>query len=246
MHEHRLETVNDLLESDYEIKADEAFAFKIKDDIQFSDRIKLMHKLDEHKYNELILKQELVFIRKCHLAESDLRSVVSNRKFQSEFYYILPEQFLWHYIELDASYLNPFVERFQYYMDLSFQAGLPHMWKVLYNQDDFKTQNNHGNDEESIIKLDDLCQVFIIFITGCVVSIFVLVIEIFVHDCLKSLPLTYLRHRLRNHVGQIAYKKKSKDPKYRKGALYFIIHRHQKVKRLKRKKLQVRQNFLKP
>ncbi|KAL7014148.1 hypothetical protein ACKWTF_015766 [Chironomus riparius] len=82
-----------------------------------------------------IIKQSYVVIRTCDESKSTLSHKLANDRHVSDYYYLLPEELSWQYIQLEASHLNPFVERFQYFMDLCFQAGLPQMWKVMAFQD---------------------------------------------------------------------------------------------------------------
>ena len=144
--------------------------------------------------------------------------------------------------------MNPFLERFQYYMDLTFQAGLMHMWKVLAFENNKMTGTQKSSTEPSYLKLEDLSQVFSILMIGYVLSAALFLIEIFFHDILKKLNLANLARKLRNRVNQMAYKKRkqSKHPKYQKGALYYIIHRRKRVKRLQPKKLKVRRIYVQP
>jgi len=130
-------------------------------------------------------------------------------------------------------------------MDLCFQAGLHHFWKVFISLDFYK-KPQYAVDEVEYLKLEDLYQVFSILVIGHVLATLVLSLEIFLHDCLRSLNLRYLAGRLRNRINQMAYKRKPRDPKYQRGALYYIIHRHQKIKRLRPKRLKVRQIFVQP
>jgi len=133
-------------------------------------------------------------------------------------------------------------------MDLSFQAGLMHIWKIMSPENRVLKRNQESMDEPTYLQFKDLTQVFSILIIGYVLSSVLFLFEIFFHDFLKKLELANLARRLRNRVNQMAYKKRKqpRHPKYQKGALYYIIHRRKRVKRLQHKKLKVRRIYVQP
>jgi hypothetical protein len=246
MQENRLKTVDDLVASDYEILADEVFNFIIKDDQRLNSlksRLTIRKKLDSNIFLKEISTKRYVFIKKCDIAEYEITMLAATGH---ECCYLLPDKITTSYVKLESSYLNAFLERMQYYMDFCFQAGLQHIWKIVANQDFYKRLKVIHSDEIEYLKLKDLGQVFLVLGIGCGLSSFAFLIEIAFHDCLRNLKLRYLGHKLKNRVHQMAYKSIPKDPRYRRGALYYIIHRHQKLKRLKPKRLKVRQIFGQP
>jgi len=251
IHENRIETFDDLVASDYEIMTDEVFVLKMSG----SEAYKILEPRVNSSGQKLgsefayeVMRQHYVFVMKCDRTELliDESLTQSGRKI-SEFYYLMPQKFLLHLEQLEASFLNPFLERFQYYMDLSFQAGLMQIWKVFDSLSNPGKKTDEPADAQAYLKLEDLTQVFSILVTGYAISIVVLLIEIFFHDFLKKLELANLARRLRNRVNQMAYKRKQpRHPKYQKGALYYIIHRRKRVKRLQHKKLKVRRIYVQP
>jgi len=246
MHENRLKTIDDLLTSNYEILTDEAFIYTVRDYEGFQAVQWKLHTTELYTYTDvtdIMVKRSHVIIKECEAANYDLHTRIIKGRLAIDHYYMLPESIAPKFVFLEASYSNPFVERLQYYMDLCFQTGLLHVWKIVVYQE--RLQNTES-DEVEYLKLEDLYQVFSILVIGYVLSSLVLIVEIFLHDCLKSLNLRYLAGRLRNRINQMAYKGKPRDPKYQRGALYYIIHRHQKIKRLRPKRLKVRQIFVQP
>lgn len=247
IHEQRLETVEDLLTSKYNILTDEIFANSIDDHNEYDaikSRMNTSGAKVNNRFEEVLLSQRFVFVKSCEAAKYELKLRLSNKHFISDYYYLLPEKLTWFYIQLEASFSNPFLERFQYYMDLSFQAGLPQMWKIVSEYDQLQKTQTVLFDDVNFLKLDDLYQVFSILVIGYVLSSVMLLCEIFLCDFWNSLKFNYLASKLRQRVSQKAYKSKPKDAKYRRGALYFIIHRHQKTKRLRPKRLRVKQIFV--
>ncbi|CAG9811091.1 unnamed protein product [Chironomus riparius] len=250
--EERLLTFDDLVASNYKIMTDELFARMISGSDSYKilkPRLNTSLVLMTSELSEELARKFYVFIMTCDQAEMIIdKELIRENKTVSKFYYLLPEKFMPFLIQLEASYLNPFLERFQYYMDLSFQAGLPYIWEVFYSKlYEMPFGYNHQN-VNVYFQLNDLTQVFSILIIGNVLSALAFLIEIFFHDILAKLNLSYLARKLRNRVHQLAYNKKKqpKHPKYQKGALYYIIHRHKRVKRLKARKLKVRRIYVQP
>jgi hypothetical protein len=194
-----------------------------------------------------LIRAHYVIIMSCNQAEI-IQHLELDKGSVTKYYYLMPEKFIKFFVQLEASFLNPFVERFQYLMDLSFQAGLPHIWNVYHSVVNSYPIIQTSSDEFEYLKLEDLSQVFSILGIGYGLSVAVLLIEIFFHDVLRKLKFEYLGQKLRNRVHQMAYKerKHQRHPKYQKGALYYIIHRRKRVKRLQAKKLKVRRIYVQP
>lgn len=246
--ENRLERFDQILAGKYEIMTDEAFAWTVKDSKEFQavkSRINTSAVQMHSRYGYELIRQKYVFIRNCYIAEHDINSKITADMSVSDFYYLLPERIINYYVRLEASYFNPFIERLQYYMDLCYQAGLPHLWKIYSSDGASKKSNQQSSPEPDILHLADLLQVFYILFIGYSVAALFLLIEIFFQDVLKNLRLAYLGKQLRSRVNKLAYKKKKPNrPEYQRGALYYIIRQHKKVKRLR--KLKVRRIFVQP
>ncbi|CAG9811315.1 unnamed protein product [Chironomus riparius] len=136
--DNRLKTVDDLLNSDYQFQASQLFEYTLKNSSlvqRMSSRLNSSGLQMGTKGTKHVFGQYYVFIRTCDEARITLNHKLLNGQLVSDYYYLLPEELSWQYVQLEASYLNPFVERIQYYMDLCFQAGLPHMWRVMSSQD---------------------------------------------------------------------------------------------------------------
>lgn len=175
----------------------------------------------------------------------DFSRLLYNGKFTYNYYYILPEKFLPYYNRLEASFMNPYITRMQYYMDKAFEAGLPYIWKVYSYSYFYKIKNVKRGKDVTFLKLDDLYQVFSVLMIGSTISLLVFLSEIFSYECFRNFQLACLEQKLKKRVHQLAYsKKKPKDPRYQRGALYYIIRQHKKVKRLRHKILKVRRIYV--
>ncbi|KAL7014268.1 hypothetical protein ACKWTF_015840 [Chironomus riparius] len=191
----QLKTVEDLLSSNYEVIANNAFVNVYKNTTEF---IKLRSRLSKSNEpltaskSKILMQQRFIFIRLCNTAEFVMNQRLPKGKIVSDFFYILPEKLTSQYVRLEASYMNPFIEKFQYFMDLSFQAGLPQMWKVLAHQNYSKSKKFQPKNEADFLKLKDLISLFLVVSSLYCISFLVLLIEIFYHDCLRNLKVKQL------------------------------------------------------
>jgi hypothetical protein len=207
-----LKSVKDLLESHFEIIADEAVQYSFQNYTQYSSRISSSNLPTDFKYDTNMIHQRYAFVRLCYVAEQILNSQLGNKRFWSEYYYILPERIPNQFIRLEASFLNPFLERFQYYMDLSFEAGLPTMWKAFESHMVYKPEESNN-----YLELKDLAPVFLILFVGCALSGFVLLIEICYIDFIRHLDWSNFNQRIRTCFNSLFRKMKRKQrPKVNK------------------------------
>ncbi|KAL7013018.1 hypothetical protein ACKWTF_015152 [Chironomus riparius] len=250
--ENRLKTFDDLAASDHKIMTDGVFASKISESEAYKvlkPRMNTSAARLGAQFSIELTKKNYVFILTCDQAEIlNIGYLPHASRKVSYFYYLMPHKFIPFLIELQAGYSNPFIDRLQYYMDLSYQAGLMHIWKI-YEHNPYKLEiNREGHMEPTLLGLEDLSQVFTILIISYVLSIVLFLFEIFFHDILVQFRLSHLARKLKNRVHQMSYRKRkqARHPKYQKGALYYIIHRRKRVKRLKPKKLKVRRVYVEP
>ncbi|CAG9811093.1 unnamed protein product [Chironomus riparius] len=249
--EHRLHTFDDIIASDYEIITDESFIYSINETSAFE---KLKPRLIETFYqNWGVLRTMMEKLQKVVILECDQIELIMNLHFAngrnvSDYYYVLPKKLSSYLVRLEASYFNPFIERLQYYMDLSFQAGLMHMWNIFMTPKCLRFKLTSHSDELTYLKLEDFTQVFSILIIGFAISTVIVLFEICFYDILKKYKLKNLARKLRNRVHKIAFnqRKQQKHSKYQKGALYYIFHRRKRVKRLKPRKMKVRRIYVQP
>lgn len=235
MEQHRLRTFNQILDSNYEIMTDAAFMDAVKDSKEFiaiKSRIKVPETYEN--YETEIKRQHYVYVRKCDSVEFKFdEKSKSDKKGESDFYYLLPERILKFYVRLEASFLNPFITRLQYYMDLSFEAGLPQIWTIFSEQGVLNSSNLEFSVDPKILKLKDLAQVFYILLFGCSVTTLLLLMEIFFCNVLRNLKHAHLLRQLRNKINQLAIRKRElRRTKPQQNNFFCIINKPRKVKRL--------------
>ena len=216
-HDNHLKTVDDLLESDYKISSGSLFEYTFRNSSliqRMSSRLNSSGLVNGPEVDSQTTDRSYVFIRTCDEAKVTLSLKLTNGLHVSDYYYLLPEELSWQYIQLEASYLNPFVERFQYFMDLCFQAGLPQMWKVMASQNNSEFMTRQNRDERDYLELQDLGSFFGVLIIGLALSGLALLIEIFHHDCLRRLNLSGIVKFLRNGMRKMFQGRKK--PKVRR------------------------------
>ncbi|KAL7014263.1 hypothetical protein ACKWTF_015835 [Chironomus riparius] len=191
----RLKTIEDLIASKYEIINDAVFAdyaISAKDFERLLPRLNIRSVDLPKNFNEEVISQRYVYMFRCDSVDLLLRSRLPNGRSFTDYYYKLQELLFWNYVELDASYLNPLIDSFQYYMDLSFQAGLPHMWKV-FERKTISQLKIKAKDKKIFLELIDFRAVFVIFFILCGLSVIVLLAEIFYYDCFRNVKLRKIK-----------------------------------------------------
>lgn len=112
---------------------------------------------------------------------------------------VLPEKNRLHLSQLEAGYLNPFLQRFQEYMNFASQGGLPQIWELMYKLNGLGTNEKKiVEDDEIMIRWKDIRVCFSILIVGHVLSFFVLLCEIFYHDFISRLSFGCVRRLTTN------------------------------------------------
>ena len=168
------------------------------------------------KLEKKIIDQGLVLITLCDVTENIINKKLINGGVLSDHFYMLPETFLWDFVRLEGSYMNPFMERFQFYMDLSFQAGLPHMWKVIEKLDQSRHSVVDTSDNLDSLRFEDLHEVFKVLGIGLAASVFMFLFEIFYHDCLVNIDGHAILECLRLRAKRMCCKLRKSKPKVRR------------------------------
>jgi len=207
--ENRIKTVKELLDSDMRISVADYFADVVKNSKEFqaiNSRMDVFNS-DLQTAGEIILRtlyENRVLILKCRLVPSFMNWFDTVRKN----YYKLPQNIITSFGYLGVGYHNPFIQKFQHLMDLSFEAGLPQAWILFLDQNDYEvTTHSH---ESANLGLKDLSQVFYLLIIGHVCSIFMFLFEIFFHDFIDKIDLSFYTSKLRNYINELGKLKQKK------------------------------------
>jgi len=209
--ENRMKTVKELLDSDIRITSSPSFENLIQDSEEFQkiqSKLDVTHTVITSQAINNLTKHKSTLIMKCDMAEYILTLYETLSS-----YYMLPEKILLYIEQLEASFLNPFIERFQLLMDWSFEVGLPQAWKLYdENRGILKVDENVESD---ILQLKDLFQVFHTLLIGYTLASLLFLAEICFHDCIVRLNLNFYASKLRNYINQLGQIKQNK-PKVRK------------------------------
>jgi hypothetical protein len=209
------------VDSNYEVINDATFARRIpssKEFDKFRSRMNIKRVGIQANFSDELLTGQYVYIFKCDISKSIMYSRLSNGHPVRDYYYEISEIMSWIYMELEASYLNPFIDRFQYLMDLSFQAGLPQMWTVFVRQisNNLRRTFDDVDDEKQFLELSDLLGIFVIYFALCGLAVVAFFGEIFWHDCLGNLRFNCIVSSIKNKLKCCRIKDQNSKVKVRK------------------------------
>lgn len=102
-------------------------------------------------------------------------------------FYLINENFMPHYIQLQFIYLSKFLARWQLIMDWSFEAGLTQAWQKFTSILKLAKviEPNFDEKPEDILELANILPIFYALIIGCAFGGLVLACEIFNHEFLQ-------------------------------------------------------------
>jgi hypothetical protein len=114
--------------------------------------------------------------------------------------YKLPQPAFATHKRLYAGIMNPYIEKFQHLMLISFEAGLPRMWRLFHYRKlkklDIETtveyrKNEIIKEEKTDVDIEALIPIFVILVIGLLLALFAFLCEILVHDLVKP----YIKYR---------------------------------------------------
>lgn len=174
-------TVNDLLGSKYELSSNDFLNFMAQDNPKFKKAVSegRVSKFDKIKTNH-------AFTMPC--SEVQLSLLYGVRGMSYEKMYILPEPLSYEFLRLKVGYLNPFLNKFQRLMDLSFEAGLLSAWRTFHEMTTREAYHKEGLTATSpffkkdILDFEQIQPIIMILLIGLGISLLALLCEIFYHD----------------------------------------------------------------
>lgn len=172
--EEKLTTFDELFESNFSIVTSNLLHTKMMHDDAYA-KIKFKVNstgIDTGKINFAEMSRDgKALIMSCYLADFHYHYHGD----ASKFYYLLEERIMKHYERLDATYMNPHIDKMQLYMDWSFEAGLPYAWKIFSQISAIKKEEI---DDRQFLELDDFEQTFVILAVGLLMASIAFVSEI--------------------------------------------------------------------
>jgi hypothetical protein len=232
-----IKTFNELFDSNRKIFVSGIFHRKASNDLKYekaleSGRIEVMQvkyflsDLMHENYSKVAIEFE------CDFAKKVLKFMPTH--------YLLPDKIFVHYKALEGGILNPFIDRMQKYMDLSYEAGLNEHWQVLFSEyeSEFRIKDVGKASNNEMLTFDDISPLFMILPIGFSIALIVLLIEVIYHK--RTRDLRWKQSLKLVHPGVVIEKwRKSKKMRLNKEKLriYKMTKYRIKYKRLQRCKL---------
>jgi hypothetical protein len=229
-YEPKIQSFNELFLSDYEIIVGGHFDCMMEDDEFYAEAKRAGRVVFTENTNFVLTINNAVgyaIILECENIE-----LYGARLSDFKIFYVLEDVLFPSIKELDAGYINPYLEKFQYFMDLCFQAGLGHAWEVFEGitlQKEKFRNFNPADDSVAVLKFNDILVAFYVLPVGFCLAPLVFLCEIFFHDFSKNLPLEMYRKRYREWK-EMRSSRKAKQIKKEK---------EKKVKKFKAKNVKV-------
>lgn len=92
---------------------------------------------------------------------------------------------------------NPYAEKFQEFIDVTFEAGLHKIWEELYyvEYNTLLKKNREIIKEKDFLEFVDILPFFVILAVGFLSALFALLCEIFYHDFVVNLSKEFLMEK---------------------------------------------------
>lgn len=114
--------------------------------------------------------------------------------------YIIPQPVFIYRDDLTIAPLHPYFDKFQYLMDLCFEAGLHRGWELFYDTFSFNYYQDlraENQDEKEILDFTSIFPFFLMLVFGFLIALFVFLCEIFHRDFLSQLSRKYFIKKIR-------------------------------------------------
>lgn len=184
----RITTVNEMMEGNYNFMFDKLYHWLTTETelettiYNLSNIIYLPNVLENH---ESLADNNTVLIIRCDMAHELIYSENYETNFTkvSDYYYILPEKLLTMYENFMTSRFCPFTERLEDISLQVFESGIKQHWKILMRKltDQIDLDISYIINEDYMLKMTDLKNVFFIHLFGMFVALAVFLLELILH-----------------------------------------------------------------
>ncbi|KAG5678806.1 hypothetical protein PVAND_008440 [Polypedilum vanderplanki] len=125
----KYENVSEVIESNEKFIIECFVEYYLENTEEFL-KINAEGRLQVEKNIEYISKDfgDRIIISQCNFVQTYAKM----NNWSPDSYYLLPEKIYPHYSQFEVGILNPFKEKFQKYIDLSFESGLMQIWETFY------------------------------------------------------------------------------------------------------------------
>jgi hypothetical protein len=181
--EYRIQTFDELSNSNYKFVADEYFKNYLKITGAYSGIAANI--IDTNYFLNIscedAVREKIVIINPCEDFDFYHYDIAYSKEHRA-LYYVMSERILSYYRIFLSTICNPFLERWQKFMDLSIAAGLPQYWDLIFT---FKFVARNAIDknveEDLYLHLENMSQAFYLLLIGLSLSFLVFIAEIFYH-----------------------------------------------------------------
>ncbi len=115
-------------------------------------------------------------------------------QYAADQYYIIDEEFNYNFEYFFYDRLNPYRYKLQHYIDMIFESGLTHYYRVT--QEPTKPKIIESEDQENLIGFDDLFLTFMFYLIGNLLAFFAFLIEIICARISKMISQRRNRNRV--------------------------------------------------
>jgi hypothetical protein len=194
VHQNFIKSIDELFDSDYQIRKS-SFINKIHED---NPRYQLAVENQRVVEKKNSIRHKFANIRRCEFFINRMRFHGDGRSYKGT--YQIPEVAYSLRRNLYVTPFHMFFDKFQYLMDLSFEAGLPTQWMNFYYDFYFfvcnkKERQVYIADEKEILDFNAILPFFLILAFGFSFALFALLCEIFYHDFISGL-IDFLKSKL--------------------------------------------------
>jgi hypothetical protein len=190
----RFKSIEQLFSSDLKLKVSRIVYRTFQESGEFSSLVSRMEigsgTITDWKK---LATQNYAVILRCDMANLVMNSAQS--KNAGEYFYMLSDKILPFYEEFPVSERSPFVDMLQKYHNYVFESGIRQYWMETLKTDKKAKHDREERfikNEEYLLSMDDVYGVFYILFIGYVISVCVVLLEIFWHDCLTHVPFKKL------------------------------------------------------
>lgn len=197
-----LSTFDQVFESDLMIVKDDRMKelYKNNPGYQKADHDGRVIEYDDlGNWTKNLVRKNLVDLQPCNLMRQRIEYEGDGTKYEG--LYLISDPVYYTENDLYTRPFHPYIDKFQYLMDLSFEAGLPQAWLKFYYAKWFEGYKNVSTPEEKIfLDLGLIAPFFLILAVGFIAAFIALSFEIFYHDFVSELSKEYFQQKFRKYI----------------------------------------------
>lgn len=180
--DNQIKTFEELAASDHQFITDKYFKLYLNSTGDYPEILAKMTNISRSVIDDMpcqeIANQKIVYINPCGDFDYKYFDLVMNKE-HVKYLYMMQERILPYYRVFTVSPVNPYLERWQYYMDWSFTGGLQQHWETEFSLSIVTKHGIKNTEEEDIyLSFSDLDQTFYLLLIGLLASLIIFILEI--------------------------------------------------------------------